>query len=137
MIKTDIHKAGAIIIVDGKLLVERSIGKEHFIAPGGKVEPGETVPQALVRELLEECAITVDESDLEFFGRFSAIAAGNTTKTLTMDVYTVTHWLGDPKPSSEVEELRWVGKDLPSDIKFGSIFEHDVIPCLIQRGLLT
>ncbi len=38
----DIHKAAGIIIRDKKLLVERSKGKEFFIAPGGTIEEGET-----------------------------------------------------------------------------------------------
>jgi 8-oxo-dGTP pyrophosphatase MutT (NUDIX family) len=45
----DIHKAAGIIIQGRKLLVERSVGKVYFIAPGGSVEPGETVEQAVVR----------------------------------------------------------------------------------------
>jgi 8-oxo-dGTP diphosphatase len=72
----DIHKAGGIIIRDRKLLLERSKGKSIFINPGGKVEPGETVTEALVRELMEEFRIKVRQEDLEVFGTFYAPAAG-------------------------------------------------------------
>jgi 8-oxo-dGTP pyrophosphatase MutT (NUDIX family) len=65
MNKGDIHKASGIIIVDRKVLVERSVGKEYFVHPGGKLEPGETSKQAVVRELKEELQIGVQEDDLE------------------------------------------------------------------------
>ncbi len=60
----DIFKAAGIIIRDRKLLVERSEGKEMFIAPGGTVEDGETDKQTCVRELKEEFDIDVTEDDL-------------------------------------------------------------------------
>ena len=60
MKKYDIHKVGGIIIKERKLLVEKSIDKEFFIAPGGSIEHGETPTQALVRELFEEFKIFVD-----------------------------------------------------------------------------
>lgn len=52
-----IHKAAGILIKDKKLLVEKSKNKEFFIAPGGKIEAGETPEHALVRELDEEFGI--------------------------------------------------------------------------------
>lgn len=59
--------AGALIVVagivwrDGRFLaVERPEGKAHagwWEFPGGKVEPGETLAEALVRELEEELTL--------------------------------------------------------------------------------
>jgi len=87
MSKDDIFKASGIILKDRRVLVERSAGKEFFIHPGGKIEPGETTAQALIRELKEELQIDVGEEDLEFFGRFSAPAANSPEVNVHMDVY--------------------------------------------------
>ena len=131
-----IHKAGGIIIKDRKLLVERSKGKSIFIAPGESIEKGETAKQALIRELREEFSIRVIEKDLVGFDTFYAKAAGDEERIVRMDVFIVSRWSGEPKPSSEVEEVLWITSKIPNGIKVGSIFEHDVIPKLKQNGLI-
>ena len=131
-----IHKSGGIIIKDRKLLVERSIDKEFFIAPGGSIEKGETAKSALVRELMEEFEIETSEDDFDEFGIFYAEAAGLSGKTLRMDVFTVRNWQGEPKPSSEVEEILWITSKPPKNIKVGSIFEHEVLPRLKALDLI-
>jgi len=136
MNRVDIYKAGGIIIRDKRLLVERSIGKDFFIAPGGSIEKGETPKQALVRELNEEFTIDVKSDDLQKFGCFHAKAAGQGDKIVRMDVFIVKTFTGEPQPSSEVEEIRWITSDVPLDIKVGSIFEHEVIPRLKEKGLI-
>ena len=54
---------GVLIDTQGRfLLTSRPVGKVyagHWEFPGGKVEPGETVEQALRRELHEELGITI------------------------------------------------------------------------------
>ncbi|NBO40017.1 MAG: NUDIX domain-containing protein [Betaproteobacteria bacterium] len=56
---------GVLFRKDGRfLLTTRPAGKayaSHWEFPGGKIEPGETVAQALVRELEEELGITATE----------------------------------------------------------------------------
>jgi len=131
-----IHKAAGIIIRDKKLLVERSKGKEFFIAPGGSIETGETPEQALVRELMEEFQITVHEADLSVFGTFRAAAAGQEDKIVEMNVFTVGRYEGEPAADNEVEEIRWITSEPEDGIKVGSIFEHEVIPRLKAADLI-
>jgi mutator protein MutT len=50
-------RAAAILIVDGKVLLQRRIGDAAWALPGGKVAYGETAAEAVVRELREEFAL--------------------------------------------------------------------------------
>lgn len=132
----DIYKASGIIIIDRKVLVARSFGKEYFVHPGGKLEPGETPKQAAVRELKEEFKIDVAEEDLEPFDKNSAPAANSPELTVHMDVFIVKKWQGDIVPDNEIEEIRWLTSDVPTDIKIGSIMEHETLPKLKAEGLI-
>lgn len=134
--KFHIHKAGGVVIRDRKLLVEKSLDKEFYIAPGGSVENGETSAQALIRELLEEFRIETQEEDLEIFGTFYAQAAGQEDKVIKMDVFMVKRWAGEPTACSEVESILWVNSKLCKKLKVGSIIEHQIIPLLKKSGLI-
>ena len=133
----DIHKAAGIIIKGRRLLVERSKGKDVFVAPGGKLELGETAIRAVIRELKEEFQLNVTEDDLEVFGTFYAEAAGshNAGKKLRMDVFVIKN-AGEISPDNEVEEVRWISSDIPGDIEVGSIFAHEVLPRLKEKDLV-
>jgi len=54
---------GAVAVADGALLLVRR-GHEpevgRWTLPGGRLEPGETVPEAVVREVFEETALRVE-----------------------------------------------------------------------------
>ena len=132
----DIYKASGIIIRNRTVLAERSVGKEFFIHPGGKIESGETARQAVVRELKEEFQIDVDEGDLELFGKYSAPAANSPEVNVHMDVFMVKSWRGEITPDSEVEEMLWLTSDVPKNIKVGSILEHETLPRLKAQGLI-
>lgn len=58
----------AIIIKDGKLLVTKrnKFGSEYYILIGGGVDFGETLEQALLRELAEESGVQVANPRLVF-----------------------------------------------------------------------
>lgn len=132
----DIYKAAGIIIQDRKLLFARAENMGFFIDPGGKIEPGETAKQALVRELKEELSIDIDEADLEPCGEYTAEAANHKGKTVHMQAFIVKKWRGEIVPSGEIEELRWLSSNVPADIQVGSIFGGQVLPKLEEQGLV-
>lgn len=55
--------ARGVCVQDGKLLVCRSVRHGHHYLPGGHVEWGETSPQALQREWIEELKVPCHVGD--------------------------------------------------------------------------
>lgn len=100
--------AAALVDRDGRLLVQQRpeglsmAGLWEF--PGGKLEPGETPEQALIRELSEELAIDVDHACLAP-ACFASESLGD--KHLLLLLYVCRKWRGTPV-AQHASALRWV-----------------------------
>lgn len=100
--------AAALIDVDNRVLIaERPAGKSMaglWEFPGGKVAPGETPEQALLRELKEELGIEVCETCLAPF-----TFASHTYESfhLLMPLYLCRNWEGEITPQ-EGQRVKWV-----------------------------
>lgn len=53
-----------IVIDNGKILLNEFGGGKYYNIPGGGIEPGETVKQAVAREILEESGLKVTVGEL-------------------------------------------------------------------------
>lgn len=96
--------AGALFDPAGRVLVQqRPLGRAHgglweFL--GGKVSAGETLEDALVRELQEELTIEAAPGDLE------PLAFGRDRPNLLLLLFLVRRWTGEVR-STEGAELAW------------------------------
>lgn len=106
--KTVLVSAVALIDRDGRvLLAQRPEGKSMaglWEFPGGKVEPGETPEQALIRELHEELGIDTWQSCLA-----PLTFASHTYDDfhLLMPLFACRKWNGTPT-ANEGQALKWV-----------------------------
>ena len=100
--------AAALVDSEGRVLIcKRPQGKSLaglWEFPGGKVEPGETPEQCLIRELDEELGITVTHACL---APFVFASHGYESFHLLMPLYLVRRWEGFVT-AKEHEALAWV-----------------------------
>ena len=109
-LQRSIHVVAAVITdARGRVLLARRDGTSDLAGlwefPGGKLEPGETPEQALVRELQEELDITV-----EVGAALMQVPQRYPGKRLRLDVRAVTAWQGKPR-GHEGQALAWVSPD--------------------------
>ena len=111
-----IHVAVGVILRQQQILLALRDSKQHqggkWEFPGGKVETGETVLQALRRELDEEVAIQLTEASA-----FMQLQYAYPEKTVLLDIYLVTAFSGEPH-GREGQPLRWVDMAELNDIDF-------------------
>ena len=107
--------ACALVDPDGRvLLARRPEGKQHaglWEFPGGKVEPGESPEQALVRELREELGIEPCEQCLQPFAFASEKL--ETGGHLLMPLFVCRRWDGFIRPTDQFREYPMPPADKP------------------------
>ena len=100
--------AVALIDADGRVLVQQRPPDKSLAGlwefPGGKVEPGETPEDALIRELEEELAISVPCGCL-FPATFASAPLDG--RHLVLLLYTCRKWTGVPRALAATA-LRWM-----------------------------
>ena len=112
----------AVVWRDGRMLFTRRppggpLGLQWEM-PGGKIEPGETPDQALVRELAEELGVAARTHET------LAVERHDYAHGTRVDVHFIrATFEGEPRPASEaVHELRWWA---PHEVDLDSVLEGD------------
>jgi ADP-ribose pyrophosphatase YjhB (NUDIX family) len=130
-------RVAAVVEREGALLLVRHQKPDrdpYWVLPGGRLEPGETIPECAGRELAEETGLTAGFSGVLYVGEF--LREGRHTidvvarMVLEGDADAV---LGsDPEVAPDAEptlrEVRWVSLD--------ELREIELLPGSVKRRLL-
>ena len=123
--KAPVVGVGGVVVRDGRVLLIRR-GKppllDRWVIPGGTVELGETLLEALVREMEEETALRVEPTELlTVFDRVERDAEGVVYHFVILDY--LCRWLsGEAHAGSDAREVAWAGPaeldgyDLPAKV---------------------
>ena len=96
--------AAAIINDDGRVLAIRRRDNSHWEPPGGILDPAETIPEGLAREVMEETGVTVEIEALT--GVYKNMSRG-----IVALVFRCRP-LDQPLTSTpEADQIRWLGID--------------------------
>jgi 8-oxo-dGTP diphosphatase len=130
-------RVGAVVARDGALLLVRHQKPDrdpYWVLPGGRLEPGETIPECAEREISEETGLAARFSGVLYVSEFLREARHTVDITARMmpEGDEETRLGSDPEvaPGSEptLRELRWVDVD--------ELREIELLPAWIKARLL-
>ena len=93
---------------------KRGFGAGRWNGVGGKLEAGETVEQALIRETQEEIGVTPKVYDKVADLHFDELFKGEST-LMNVHVYVATEWEDEPTESEEMKPQWFALDQIPYD----------------------
>jgi 8-oxo-dGTP diphosphatase len=134
MSKNAIYVAAGIVLRNKQIFLTKRAQAAHqggkWEFPGGKVEQGETVEQALLRELNEEIGIEVTTSNA-----FMTISHDYPEKKVVLDFFLVTQFDGEPS-GCEGQEFSWFDIAVLAELDFPEA-NQAVVDQLLVCGCYT
>ena len=112
--KQPLAGVGAVIINEGKMiLVKRGVepGKGEWSIPGGLVELGESVRDAVIREAKEETGLDVEifvDRPIDAFDNIDIDEKGGFHYHFVLSQFLIRPKSGILKPSSDAVDAKWV-----------------------------
>ncbi len=107
-----------LLRADGKVLLsmkKRGFGVGNWNGSGGKVQEGESVEEAAVREVSEEIGVTLATKDLEKVYELNYIKTDDPQWGMFVHGFIVRTWSGEPTESEEMKPA-WFDLDkIPYD----------------------
>ena len=106
--KKIIETANWILRDGAKILSVRSHGRDRFYLPGGKIDPGETPRDAIIREIAEELGVTLIADSIRELGTFAGRGHNQPDGAIVRMTCFSADYHGTLAPAREIAELRWL-----------------------------
>jgi 8-oxo-dGTP pyrophosphatase MutT (NUDIX family) len=105
------------------------LGEGKYGGFGGKIEAGETVTMAAVRELEEETGVKVLEKDLQRMAHLTFLFPAKPDWSQVVHVFLATKWDGDPVESSEMIPAWFAIANIPFEQMWQDVYHW--LPCVL------
>lgn len=121
-----------------KLLIVYSESKGYWTPPGGGVEPGETVEEAVVREVLEETNMRVlKQKIIGYIEIYEPEGVVTQTRSVCI-VEPIGPFTADADPEGDVTEIKLIDpKDVKQYFDWGEVGDHILVRALELKNSLN
>lgn len=129
---------GTIFIDDNKLLLDKPRKRSTYQMIGGKVEEGEDVLDAAIREAHEELgpSAVIDSSKFKLLMDFEEIATSDPNLKIHFYVFYYDGKLkGELSTSDEIERFLWYDSSMGNDI-LSNTLKNEVVPYCLNKKLI-
>jgi 8-oxo-dGTP pyrophosphatase MutT (NUDIX family) len=93
---------------DFSVLMLKSKGKDLYYLPGGKIDAGESLKQAAIREVNEELGIDLNDDNLSYLFDFKAASIGKGEKPeVLMHCFYADKHIEEVNVKAEIEDYFW------------------------------
>ena len=122
---------GAVIVEDGRILLVRRANEPNRLKwsiPGGLVNAGETLAEALKREIKEECGLEIDVGDVACVSEEVFLENGEIKFHYVIIDFYAKIVGGELRVGSDALEAKWVRFDEINDLNV-----VDFVKRLVER----
>jgi 8-oxo-dGTP pyrophosphatase MutT (NUDIX family) len=133
-----IKVVGTMFFCDERLLLDKPRKRPTLQMVGGKVEEGETVLQAAIREAHEELGekIIIDDTKFELVMDFVETATSDPNLKIHFHLFKYIGTLeGEFSTSDEIESFTWYDTSL-KDAVLSHVLNNKVIPYCLENKLI-
>lgn len=133
-----IKVVGTLFIDDNKLLLDKPRKRPTLQMVGGRVEEGEEVMDAAIREAHEELGekAIIDDSKFKFIIDFIEIATSDPNLKIHFHLFKYCGKIeGEFITSDEIESFTWYDTSM-KDAVLSHVLNNKVIPYCIERKLI-
>lgn len=132
-----VHGVHAFCFFGDELVIVYSEAKGYWTPPGGGVEPGETVEEAIVREVLEETNMRVlKQCVIGYQDIFEPHRVTTQVRSVCI-VEPIGQFTADIDPEGDVTEIKLIGpKDMKQYFDWGEIGDHILARALELKNSL-
>jgi len=116
-----------LVIKDDKVLLVREKDDDWWSFPGGGVDYGETIPEALIREAVEELGAEPEHIVVEDAPAFISIGAVANGVPRCNLFYRATVPEEEIKPTADVIKQAWYSIDEFSNLKMGPMADDVIV----------
>lgn len=96
-------------------LKKKGFGEGKYVGFGGKIEAGESIPQAARRELEEESGLQVSVEHLEDSGRLTFVFPYKPEWDHLVHLFLIRQWQGQPRECDEIQPAWFRLDEIPYD----------------------
>lgn len=122
--------ASAILLNEKKeMLTVRKKTSVYYMLPGGKIEKGEQLMDALLRELWEELNIKFTPEDFDYLGQHETDAVNEKNTIVQGNIFVLKQSLRQKiNPHAELAEVQFISKENYKEFRLAHLLEEFALP---------